>query len=172
MTWPQKLKRPTGVTKQNYCGVSTCIRVTTASAFVLFVNNGGLTIPSKCVFATIEQCELLFNLYVCQQGITKHKVRKNKMVLEISHYFFTQTSKSVFTGHDDGSKESIIGDDHQIKRIKWTADKYFTMWLFTYGKHYTETVAQNGMRSTRYHSNKLSLFKNIEIKQCSYLKWL
>ena len=38
---------------------------------------------------------------------------------------------------------------------------YLTKRLFTYDKHYTETVIQNGMQSDRQQSNKLILFNNV-----------
>ena len=41
----------------DYCGTSTYSEVSSASAFTLFINNGGLRIPSKSVFTTIELCE-------------------------------------------------------------------------------------------------------------------
>ena len=112
-----------------------------------------LIIPSEYVLTTIEQCENLFKLYICQQGITNTKNLKKQDGLgnqPLLPYL-----------HDDGSNESIIGDDHQIKFIKWIADIYFMMCLFTHSKHYTETIIQNEMPSNRHQSNKLILFKNI-----------
>ena len=50
----------------DYCGPSAYNEVYPAAAFTLFVNNGGLRIPSKSVVKTIEQCEHIFKQYVCQ----------------------------------------------------------------------------------------------------------
>jgi hypothetical protein len=146
----------------DYCGPSTYSQVSSASAFTLFVNNGGLRIPSKSVYTTIEHCEHIFKLYVCQKGngINNMKNLKTKMILEVCHNFLLDGNKSVFADHELGANEDMVEDDHQVKLIKWTADKYFTLRLFTYGKHYSETVIQNGMPSHRHHLNKLILFKN------------
>ena len=75
------------------------------------------------------------------------------MILKVCHHLLLEASKSVFADHE-------MGNDHQIKLIKWTADQYFTLHLFTYGKHFSETVGQNGMPSSRHQLNKLILFNN------------
>lgn len=82
------------------------------------------------------------------------------MILEVCHHFLLEANKSVFTDHELGSNADLVENDHQLKLIKWTADKYFTLRLFTYGKHFSETVVQNGMPSARHQLNKLILFKN------------
>jgi hypothetical protein len=146
----------------DYCGPSTYSQVSSASAFTLFVNNGGLRIPSKSVYTTIEHCEHIFKLYVFQKsnGINNMKNLKTKMILEVCHNSLLDGNKSVFADHELGANEDIVEDDHQVKLIKRTADKYFTLRLVTYGKHYSETVILNGMPSDRHHLNKLILFKN------------
>ena len=146
-------------TDHDYCGLSAYDEVSSASAFTLFVNNGGLRIPSKSVFSIIEQCEHVFKQYVCQNGISSTKNLKSKMILQVCHYFLLESNKAVFSHHELSS--NVVENDHQTKLIKWTADKYFTMRLFTYGKKYSETVVQNGMPSSRHQLNKLILFKNL-----------
>lgn len=152
---------PSKVSDHNYCGSSVYSEVSSASAFTLFINNGGLHIPSKSVFTTIEQCEHIFKRYVCQKGnsISNTKNLKSKMILDVCHHFLLESNRSLFTVHEPSSNEDIV-DDHRIKLMKWIADKYFTLRLFTYGKHYTETVIQNRMPSARHQMNKLILFKN------------
>ena len=81
------------------------------------------------------------------------------MILEVCHHFLLGGNKSVFADHELGANEDMVEDDNLVKLIKWTADKYFTLRLFTYGKHYSESVKQNGMPSDRHHLNKLILFK-------------
>ena len=137
----------------DYCGASTYDEVSSASAFTLFVNNGGLKIPSKSVFRTIEQCEHIFKVSVIQNGISTVKNLKNKMILKVCHHLFLEASNSVFADHE-------TGNDHQMRLIKWTADEYFTLRLFTYGKHFSKTVGQNEMPSSRHHLNKMILFNN------------
>ena len=146
----------------DYCRSSLYSEVSSASAFTLFVNNGGLRIPSKSVFTTIELCEHIFRQYVCHKGnsINSTERLKNKMILEACHHLLLDGNKSVFADHELGANEDMVEDDHQVKLIKWTADKYYTLRLFTYGKHYTQSVIQNGMPSDRHHLNKLTLFKN------------
>ena len=146
-------------TDHDYCGLSAYDEVSSASAFTLFVNNGGLRVPSKSVFSIIEQCEHVFKQYVCQNGISSTKNLKSKMILQVCHYFLLESNKAVFSHHELSS--NVVENDHQTKLIKWTADKYFTMRLFTYGKKYSETVVQNGMSSSRHQLNKLILFKNL-----------
>lgn len=137
----------------DYCGASTYDEVSSASAFTLFVNNGGLKIPSKSVFRTIERCEHIFKQSVIEKGISTVKRLKNKMIVKVCHHLLLEASESVFEDHKGEN-------DHQLNLIKWTADKYFTLRLFTYGKHFSETVGQNGMPSSRHQLNKLILFNN------------
>jgi hypothetical protein len=107
----------------NYCGPSNYSQLSSASAFTLFVNNGGLRIPSKSVYTTIEHCEHIFKLYVCQKGnsINNMKNLKTKMILEVCHHFLLDGNKSVFADHELGANEDMVEDDHQVKLIKWTA---------------------------------------------------
>ena len=146
----------------HYCGPSTYSEVSSASAFTFFINNGGLRIPPKSVFTTIQLCEHIFRLYVCQEGnrIKNTKKLKSKMVIELCNQILLNRHKSLFADHELGEREDIVEDDHQINLVKWTADKYFTLRLFTYGKHYSESVVHNGMPSDRHHLNKLILFRN------------
>lgn len=51
----------------DYCGVRYN-EVAAASAFTLFVSNGGLKIPSKSVFEIIEYAEHVFKREVCKEG--------------------------------------------------------------------------------------------------------
>ena len=105
----------------DYCGPSTYSQVSSASAFTLFINNGGLRIPSMSVYTTVEHCEHIFKLYVCQKGnsINNMKNLKNKMILEVCHYFLLEGNKSVFTDHELGANEDMVEDDHQVNLIKW-----------------------------------------------------
>ncbi|CAB3987355.1 Proteasome activator complex subunit 3 [Paramuricea clavata] len=104
----------------DYCGPSTYSQVSSASAFTLFVNNGGLRIPSKSVYTTIEHCEHIFKLYVCQKGngINNMKNLKSKMILEVCHNFLLDGNKSVFADHELGANEDMVEDDHQVKKYR------------------------------------------------------
>ena len=83
------------------------------------------------------------------------------MILEVCHHFLLDGNKSVFADHELGANEDMVEDDHQVKLIKWTADKYFTLRSRTESTTlYSETIIQNGMPSDRHHLNKLILFKN------------
>ena len=144
----------------DYCGQSAYNEVSTAAAFTLFVNNGGLRIPTKSVFTTIEQCEHIFKQYVCQNGISNAKNLKTKMILKVCNHFLLSVNNSVFEDDEMGLNANMEENEHQIKLIKWTSDKYFTMRLFTYGKHFSETVVHSGMPSARHQLNKLILFRN------------
>jgi hypothetical protein len=64
--------------------------------------------------------------------------------------------------HNDGKaiKLNVFEDDHRTLLIKLTADKYFTLRLFTYSKRYNETVVTKGKPSERYQLTKLILLRN------------
>ena len=60
-----------------------------ASAFTLFVNNGGLEIPSQSVYKIVEFAEKIFQAKVCKEGLqisTESKL-KQKMVLLVCNLF-------------------------------------------------------------------------------------
>lgn len=125
-------------------GVSRYNEAAAASAFTLFVNNGGLQIPSLSVFATVEYCEHVFKAYICKEDgkrICQEKNLKSKMIFEVCHHFLIESHQSVFKDHEEGTNEILVEDDHRMKLVKCTADKYL---LFTFGKHYTEQTVQNG----------------------------
>lgn len=82
------------------------------------------------------------------------------MILEVCHHFLLEANKSVFADNEPGSNADLVENEHQLKLIKWTADKYFTLCLFMHSKHFSETVVQNGMPSARHQLNKLILFRN------------
>ena len=53
----------------DYCGsVARYDEVATASAFALFVNNGGLSVPSHSVFLVVEYAEAVFRACVSKAG--------------------------------------------------------------------------------------------------------
>ena len=72
------------------------------------------------------------------------------MMLEVCHHLLLDGNKSVCGDHEFGANEDMVENDHQVKLIKWTADKYYSLRLFTYGKHYTKSVIRNGMPSDRH----------------------
>ena len=82
------------------------------------------------------------------------------MILEISNHFFADKSSrsTLFSDHDPGMND--MDDDHKVKLIKHTADRYFTLRLFTYGKRHCESVLEGGKPSDRHKLTKLILFKN------------
>jgi hypothetical protein len=51
----------------DYCAMKYN-EVSTASAFTLFINNGGLRIPSQSVYQVVEFAEKVFKAYVCKEG--------------------------------------------------------------------------------------------------------
>ena len=102
----------------DFCRPSLYREVSLASAFTLFVNNGGLRIPSNSVFTTIELCEHIFRQYVCQKGNSVNSTGrlKNKMILEVCHHLLLDGNKSVCGDHELGANEDMVEDDHQVKR--------------------------------------------------------
>ena len=81
------------------------------------------------------------------------------MILEVCNHFLLSVNNSLFEDHEMGLNANMEENEHQIKLIKWTSDKYFTMRLLTYGKHFSETVVHSVMPSARHHLNKLILFR-------------
>ena len=82
------------------------------------------------------------------------------MILKVCQHFLIESRQSVFKDHEEGTNEILVEDDHRMKLVKCTADKYLTLRLFTFGKHYTEQTVQNGTPSDRHQLTKLILFKN------------
>ena len=109
--------------------------------FLLFkkLYGASLRIPSKSVFQVIEYAEQIFKTYVCKEGhqINHEKNLQSRLLLEVVHHFLIQSRHPVFEDHEQGMNEStsMFEDDHRVKLIKCTADKYFALRsrLFTYG---------------------------------------
>ena len=105
-----------------------------ASADTQFVNKGGLTIPSKSVFDVIKYADIVFKACVCKDGrqISSGDRLRSKMIVEVSNHFFLDkaSGSTIFADHDPEMND--VNDDHRVKLIKHTADRYFTLRLFTY----------------------------------------
>ena len=82
------------------------------------------------------------------------------MIINVCHHFTLDTTVDIFTDHEEGDNELLVEDDHRTKLIKYTADKYFTLRLFTFGKKHTNQVVNEGKQSDRHRLNKLTLFRN------------
>ena len=146
----------------DYCGMKTTQQsdAPRASAFTLFINRGGLTIPSQSVFAVVKYAEHIFKAFVVKDGrhINSSEKLRSKMIMEVCHHFVVNESchSNIFGDHDPRMNEVGFDKDHRMKLIKYTADKYFTLRLFTYGKRYCQTVVvENGKQSDRFHLTKL-----------------
>ena len=149
----------------NYCGTKTTqTDAPTASAFTLFVNRGGLTIPSQSVYTVVKYAEHIFKAFVVKDGkhINSSENLRKKMIVEVCHHFVANKSHhlNIFGDHDPEMNEVGFDEDHKMKLIKSTADKYFTLRLFTYGKRYCQSVILNGKQSDRFQLSKLILFNN------------
>ncbi|CAB4019173.1 Hypothetical predicted protein [Paramuricea clavata] len=121
---------------QDCCGVRYN-SAAAASAFTLFVNNGGLKIPSKSVFQIIEYAELVFKRNVCKEGksISKKKNLKKTMIMSVCHQF-VDIHQVLFAEHEEDINERVLEDEHRIKLVKHCADQYLTLRLFTYAKRF------------------------------------
>ena len=120
------------------------------SAYTQFVNKGRLTMPSVSVFRVQRYAENVFKACVSKDGrqISSSDGLRSKMIAEVINHFFVDKSShsTVFSGHDPEVND--VNDDHRVKLIKHTADRYFTLRLFTYGKHHCESVLQAGNQAT------------------------
>jgi hypothetical protein len=106
----------------------------------------------------------LIKAFVVQVGkhVNSSEKLRSKMIMEVCHHFVVNEScnLNIFGDHDPAMNEVGLDEDHKLRLIKCTADKYFTLRLFTYGKRYCESVIQNGKQSDRFQLTKLILFNN------------
>ena len=145
----------------DYCSMKYS-EVASASAFTLFVNNGGLRIPSESVYLAVEYAQKEFKASVCKDGkeITREGKLKEKLVMNVSRHFMTDSRNNIFQDHELGLNENFFEEDHISTLIKLIAERYFTLRLFTYGKRYNESVIKNGQPGDRHKLTKIILFKN------------
>ena len=136
---------------------------TSASAFTLLVNNGGLRIPSQSVYTVIELAEKIFKAKVCKDGfqISRESRLKQKMVLSVYNHFVMDSTNQLFQDHTEEPQDNMFEENHRSSLIKLTAERYFTLRLFTYGKRYYNTVVLNGQPSVRHQLTKMILFKSV-----------
>ena len=144
----------------DYCSMKFS-EVASASAFTLFVNNGGLRIPSESAYLVVEYAEKEFKSSVCKDGkqITRESKLKEKLVMNVCRHFLTDSTK-IFQDHEMGLNENLFEEDHRSTLIKSIAERYFTLRLFTYGKRYNNSVVKNGQPGDRHKLTKLILFRN------------
>ena len=134
-----------------------------AAAFTNFINKGGLKIPSSSVYRTVEYSEHVFKAMVSGKDgneISNQSKLKEKMIIQVNKHFMLDSTSTLFSDHEEGTNECLVEDDHKTTLIKFTANKYFTLRLFTYGKIYERKVIHNGKQSDRHRLNKLTLFNN------------
>jgi hypothetical protein len=103
---------------QDCCGVRYN-SAAAASAFTLFVNNGGLKIPSKSVFQIIEYAELVFKRNVCKKGnsISNKKHLKKTKIMSVCHNF-VDIHQVLFADHEEDINGRVFEDEHRTKLIK------------------------------------------------------
>ena len=81
------------------------------------------------------------------------------MTINLCHHFATSASHQVlFPDHEQACNENVFEDDHKTKLIKYCADQYFTLRLFTYAKRFNTNVVKKGEASDRHRFTKLILF--------------
>ena len=110
-----------------------------ATAFTLFVNNGGLRIPSQSVYSIIDYSEKLFKERVANTdtGITNETRLKEKLIMMVFNHFSVESTQKLFTDHNDGLNESMFTGDHRATLIKLIAERYIRLCLYTYGKRFS-----------------------------------
>ena len=157
------ISSPTDTTAPHNCSATRYHEAGQASAFTNFINNGGLKIPSSSVYQTVEYCEHVFRAIVSGRDgnqISSLTNLKERMIIQVNKHFVLDTPTMLFLDHEDGANENLVEDDHKVKLVKGTANKFFTLRLFTYGKKYEKKVIRNGKQSDRHRLNKLVLFNN------------
>lgn len=145
----------------DYCAIKYS-EIASASAFTLFVNNGGLRIPSQSEHSVVEYAEKEFKASVCKDGhqITREEKLKQKLITNVCKHFIMDCSHQVFQDHEQGLNENVLEEDHQTTLIKLISERYLKLRLFSYGKQYNEAVVKNGKPSDRQRLTKLILFRN------------
>ena len=69
------------------------------------------------------------------------------------------SAKKVVDDHEE-LNDNVLEGDHRSALIKLTANRYFTLRLFTYSKRYNEKVVAGGKPEIRQQLTKLILFNN------------
>ena len=107
----------------NFCDV------TSASTLSLFVNNGGLTIPSRSVYLVVEYAEKIFKSKFGKDGdqISREARLKENLILDVCNHFIMDKRQNIFEDHELRLNEIVFGEDHRFALIKLVADKYFTL---------------------------------------------
>ena len=134
-------------------------KIASAAAFTLFVNNGGLKIPSQSVYSVVEYSEKIFKQKVLNNTnkTTREDKLKEKMIMLVFYHFTMDSNHKVFNDHAVGQDSQ----DHRSVLIKAIAERYFTLRLsVTYSKRYNNNVVAGGKQSVRQQLTKLILFKN------------
>ena len=138
----------------DYCAMRYS-EIASAAAFTLFINNGGLKIPSQSVYHVVEHSKKIFKQKLLNNIIktTREDKPKEKMVILVSYYLTMESNHEVFNDHAEGG-------DHRLMLIKATAERYFTQRLFTYCTRYNDNVVAGGKQGIRQQLTKLILLKN------------
>ena len=92
----------------DYCSMKFS-EVASASAFTLFVNNGGLRIPSESAYLVVEYAEKEFKSSVCKDGkqITREGKLKEKLVMNVCRHFLTDSTKTDSRSRDGFEREFV-----------------------------------------------------------------
>lgn len=128
-------------------------------------NRGGLIFPSQPVVKIIQICENAFRIAVCgidgkipvisacMNLLTKLSTAVNRQL----------ASLNVFCSLDehDRDHEALSGDMHSTQLQKMIVNKYLTVRLLSYGRHYSKSVLQKHKGGIRQQSNKLVLFRHL-----------
>ncbi len=105
----------------DYCSMKYS-EVASASAFTLYVNNGGLRIPSQSVYSVVEYSEKVFKTHVCNgDKITRECKLKEKLILNVCKHFMTDCRNKVFEDHEH---ENVYEESHQSTLFKLIAERF------------------------------------------------
>ena len=128
-------------------------------------NRGGLILPSKGVFQILVKSEKAFRVAVC--GVDSRRpvisARKNLKSIMVNIIYQQLASDVIFPelNKHDLEHEILTEDLHSTQLIKKIIDKYVTIRLLTYGKHFNKDVLHKDKIGMRQQSTKLVIFKGI-----------
>ena len=128
-------------------------------------NHDGLFLPTKDVFEIVHTSEKVFQVAVC--GIDTHNpvISSNKNIQAILVHTINQhlANKDLFSmlNNHDLEHETLTEDLHSSQLMKKIIEKYVTIRLLTYRKHYSKDVLHKDKIGVRQQATKLVLFKGI-----------
>ena len=130
----------------NYCDVIS------ASVFTVFVNNGGLKIPSRSVYLVVQYAEKIARF---ARTVTRFEMKqvcaKQKIILVVCNHACMDTKQDIFEDHDwEQTKASLKKIIYSSTLIKLVAI-IILPFVFSHIKRHQESVVTKPMQRSDVH---------------------